>query len=458
MGIKLDWEVEAESDYAQEAREDRLSVRGRWLARLRLILGVLIVVGIFGGIGGVLWWRLQTVDGEIRRALEDTVAAEVTSLRLADRVGYLDVQRSADDVWRNTQSEQFDVYQTLKQQYDVQLTGEVVNIEVDGARGRVQVQEIIDGIPYVQTWFYWRYGEDGWRHVPPDYTFWGETQTQTQGNLTVRYRDVDEPLAIALVTEGDVWLTQTCAVLGCATVPEVEIEIVAQPGIGADWNVETPWQMVVPSVYVGRSRLDRPFDTALRLRVADLLVSRLAEQAATVPTAPYPSDALYVREAVKSWLTGQFAQTGTGSYLIDSYVARYGQESLQTAISNLQPDANLTLLAAAAGVASVDSLEVDWRDYLTWRLNAEADLNTQRDQAGFNALYDFADPVAANIATVRFAQPAVPERREVVRVQSGADGQGTPLLQATVAVGEGDAIRQEAVTFRLVEGSWRRIN
>ena len=45
------------------------------------------------------------------------------------------------------------------------------------ARGRgCEVEEIIGGVPYGRVWFYWRY-DDGWRHVPPDYTFWGDART-----------------------------------------------------------------------------------------------------------------------------------------------------------------------------------------------------------------------------------------------------------------------------------------
>ena len=433
------------------------SIRERWLGRLRLLLGVLTVVGVFGALAGLVWWRLNNVDGNIRRSLADTVSAEVTALRIADRPGYMNVQRADDDVWRQVQADRFDAYQDLKTRYDVQLTGEVLDVTLDGPRGRVQVQEIIDGVPYVQTWFYWRYSERGWRHVAPDYTFWGEADTQTQGNVTVDYHAVDAPLAEAMMAQLPGWLERGCAVLGCTMTPQVTVEIVSQEGIDVQWSESDPWRLIVPSVYIGRARLDRPFDTGLRVRVAELLVSRLASQSANVAPVTYPSDTFYVRESAQTWLVGAFSETDRGSYLIDSYVARYGQQALQTALATLQPESNLNVLAAAAGVDSVAALAVDWRDYLTWRLAVEADLNAQRDQTGFNALYDMSDAAAAQAATVNFNQPPVQDR-EVIAVQGGQDAQGTPILQATARVGTGDSASEQMVVFRLVGGSWKRIN
>ncbi|MEL7233422.1 MAG: hypothetical protein AAGK74_02930, partial [Chloroflexota bacterium] len=164
MGIKLDWEIEAEQSVVQGSGEDKEAKRRRRMAQLRLLLGVVILIGLFASVYGFFVWRLRIVDNEIQRALTDTVQAEVTTLRVSDRNAFLDIQRSASETWAQAQLAEFDEYQALKVNYDVQLTGNVVDVVVDGSRGRVQVEEIIDGIPYVQTWFYWRYAEDGWRH------------------------------------------------------------------------------------------------------------------------------------------------------------------------------------------------------------------------------------------------------------------------------------------------------
>src|SRR5690606_7274368 len=110
--------------------------------------------------------RWEQVNQQLEQLLSDTVQAEVTAIRLGDLTAFEERQRSATGDWANTQRQLFDDYQTLKTTSNIVLSGHVVDAEIDGQRGRVQVEEIIDGVPYIQTWFYWRY-EDGWFHVPP---------------------------------------------------------------------------------------------------------------------------------------------------------------------------------------------------------------------------------------------------------------------------------------------------
>lgn len=458
MGIKLDWEIEAEQATVKDAGEDKLLRRRRRMAQLRILLGIGVIVGLFGALYGVIWWRLESVDAEIRRALVDTVEAEVATLRVADRVGYLDIQRSANDVWREAQSLQFDAYQQLKIDYDVQLTGEVVSIDVDGMRGRVQVQEIIEGVPYVQTWFYWRYVDGGWRHVPPDYTYWGEQETDTRGNVTVRYQAVDAPVGGAIADQVASWLSGVCDVVDCETLPGITIDIAPREGLPVGWGAENPWTLQVPSPFVGRARLDRPFDTALQLEVANLLSERLLAQVTGNVEASPVRDAAYLRGAVQDWLVGQFTQLDMESYLVSSYVSRYGHEALGNALRDVSPDSDLRVLNAPAGVNELNELAVDWRDYLTWRINLEAELHAARDQANFIALYDTRTEASADLAFARFNAAMPQEQREVIAVQADVAADGTPELRAVLRVGEGDGVREEIVQFHLIDGLWKRIN
>ncbi|MBZ0286777.1 MAG: hypothetical protein K8I30_04120, partial [Anaerolineae bacterium] len=167
MGIQLDWEIEAEQEQVRQAREDPLMRRQRWRARLRVLMIFLLVIALFAGGAAAIWLRLRAVDQEIENMLRTTVEAEVTALRIGDVNAFLSIQRSASSDWPMTQQAAFDAYQALKLERDVQLTGRVISANVDHLRGRVAVEEIIDGVPYTRIWFYWRY-DDGWRHVPPD--------------------------------------------------------------------------------------------------------------------------------------------------------------------------------------------------------------------------------------------------------------------------------------------------
>lgn len=458
MGIKLDWEIESEQTAVRGTGEDRSVRRRRRIAQVRLLFVVLLVIGFFAALYGLVWWRLGKIDAELRRALVDTVGAEVATLRISDRQAYLDIQRSASDVWLQLQQATFDEYQQLKTNYDVQLTGNVVSVEVSGTRGRVQVEEIINGVPYVQTWFYWRYAEDGWRHVPPDYTFWGETVTLERTGVIVRYQDVDTDFAGALATSLESWLSFTCTSLDCTGLPLLEVEIIPRPGLAASWSEIAPWTLHVPSPYVGRARLDRPFDTPLQQALAALMAERLvARVTGSVQPVPY-TDAAYLTQAVKHWLAGQFTQVDTQSYLVQTYAERYGSAAVGRTLQSLTPDAPLSILNAPAGVAGLDTLEVDWRDYLTWRLNTEAELHAAQNQAGFVAMYDTREQAVADLAFSRFAQPVSTVPREVMAVQPERQPDSTLILKATVRVGEAENVSQETARFRLADGVWRRIN
>src|SRR5688572_4550888 len=114
MGIKLDWEIEAEQSHVRNSGEDKESVRQRRQARLRLLLIVgalaLVIIAVFVGV----LLRLKQVDYDIEQRLRNTVDAEVAALRIGDRSAFLANQRSATDDWLLAQEQMFDQYQALK--------------------------------------------------------------------------------------------------------------------------------------------------------------------------------------------------------------------------------------------------------------------------------------------------------------------------------------------------------
>ena len=105
MGIHLDWEVEAEQTHTQRAGEEPLSARKRRLARLRFLLFILVLLGIFAGLVGVVVWRLQALDSQVEQALRSTVEAEVVALRLGDFIAFSSAQRSASGDWLQSQQQ-----------------------------------------------------------------------------------------------------------------------------------------------------------------------------------------------------------------------------------------------------------------------------------------------------------------------------------------------------------------
>ena len=450
MGIRLDWEIEAEREHKQQtAGEDPEMRRRRRRARLRFLLVVFILLALIGGAVAAVVFRLRQVDQLTEQVLRDTVAAEVAALRLGDREDFLDMQRSASENWLRQQDANFDRYQTLKQTEDVNLSGRVIAAAIDGSRGRVQVEEIIDGVPYGQAWFYWRY-EDGWRHVPPDYTFWGEAKTLEADGVEVRYQTVDQAVAEAVAPRVAQWLRVGCAALACPEIPDVTIEIVPSATLEPGWSPNDPNVLQIPSPYATAARLDMPFDTGSQIKAANLLAERLVSNF----TPTYPSDAYYLRQAIISWLVKRFAEIETNSFLISSFAERYGDQAVGRLLTTMQPNSNARVLSSITGTA-LDAANLDWRDFLTWRLAVEDELIINRDEANFLLLYDTADTLVRDAAFARYTSGDPGEPLTVSAVTSQQGENGSPELRAVV-VGSDPAVQQDEILFRLVNGEWKR--
>jgi hypothetical protein len=459
MGIRLDWEIEAEKSTVRHAGEDPAARQQRRRARLWFGLILLAVAGLIAGVIALAQWRLRMVDAEIEQLLRNTVAAEVTALRLGDLNAFMDAQRSASQDWLRGQTALFQEYQQLKLQRDVQFTGQILNLTIEDTRARVEVAEVIDGAQYSRLWFYWRY-DDGWRHVPEDYTFWGAPQMDSADGLTIAYNAVDAPVAAALRERTTVWLTTACAALGCPSLPEVRVAILPDPGVQLGWSLTDASLLQIPSPYLRRARSDMPFDVEQQLRVGGLLTERLLTQFYPTANPIYPSDAYYLRQSILNWLTGRYAGVQSSAYLIDSLSAAYGEGAVGRVLAGMQNpvSSGAALIAQAAGVASADQARVDWRDLLTWRLRLEGELITRRDEGNFTLLYDLGDPTAAGLAAQRFN--AVPDglERTVLASELRPEADGRVTLLAQVEVDTGGAPRPEEARFRLVNGDWKRID
>src|SRR5664279_1684559 len=141
MGIRLDWEIEAEQQHHQQSGgEDPENRRRRRRARTRFLIALFVMLAIIGGAVGAVVLRLRQVESEIEQVVSDTATAEVATLRAGDREAYLDMQRSATKDWIQQQDANFAHYQALKQTTDVNLSGRIISVQVDGSRARVQLE------------------------------------------------------------------------------------------------------------------------------------------------------------------------------------------------------------------------------------------------------------------------------------------------------------------------------
>jgi len=455
MGVRLDWEIEAEQKHVQTAKEDALTRRQRWNRRFKILALIVLVLGVFAGIGGAIVWRLREVDNQIREMLLNTIDAEVAALRIGDSIAFAEAQRSATLDWPQLQQQFFEAYQGLKVEHDVQLTGRVLDLDVDGMRARARVEEIIDGVPYARVWFYWRY-EDGWRHVPPDYTFWGAVETVSTENVQVRFQAVDEPLAQPLADRLQGWIEGGCAALACVELPTLHVEVLADTAQTIAWSPTSAWTLLVPSPHMQRARADMPFDGNMQVEAANLLADRLLAQVSNDMRPVYPADAYYLRQALVSWLVGQFVQINTNTFLIDSLVASYGTDAVGQLAREMQPNSAVSIMNSVVGTTSLEQAALDWRDYLTWRLTVEDELIGRRDEANFLTLYDTREDAVRTAAYDRY-NTGWDVGRKVVTSAVPEMGLGNfPQLRATVQVGEEGSTTEQQILFRLVNGVWVR--
>jgi hypothetical protein len=455
MGIRLDWEVENERSKTRTLGEDPDVRKRRARALRRTIMVLLLLILIGAGIVAVVTWRLGEVDAQIRESLVITVENEVAALRIGDRNTYTSIQRSDSALWLQMQQDLYDAYQQLKTDANVVLSGRVIDAVVDGARGRVQVEEIVDGIPYARTWFYFRY-DDGWRHVPPDTTFWGDARTAQTDGVTLTYFGVDQPLADAVSSTLPRWLADGCAILACAQPPPpLTVEIVPDETLSLGWSSSDPNRLIMPSPFTGAARLDSIFTPEAQLRAASLLAERLVN--IVQPAQPLPdADAAYLRQAVISWLVERFTGQATNAFSIESFAQTYGEAAVGRLLAALTPDASMRVLATVAGVDSLGDMTLDWRDLLTWRLALENTLIAEQDDAVFLTLYDTNDPTAQQVAISRYAAGSLGETSIVTEAVREIDAMGIPILRATTLVRSGSGDRTETVVFRLIDGDWKR--
>lgn len=457
MGIRLDWEIQAEQAQVQNAGEDPQAARIRRRARFRLILIILTLLVLSASVVFAAVMRLREVDSQIEQLLRDTVSAEVAALRIGDYQAFASLQRSASSEWLLAQKTSFDQYQDLKIERDLQLTGRVAAVEVSKARGRVQVEEIIDGVPYTRVWFYWRY-EDGWHHVPPDYTFWGDSGLYVGDGVRVNYLDVDNTLAVEMGLRVKEWRQLACAALDCGELSEITIQIAPSATWTLGWASDNPWQLNVPSPYMDRARSDMPFDIDMQFQTASLLAERFVKVASKEFQPVYPADAWYLRQAVINWLVGKFVRINTNSFLVESLAANYGEQAVGLLIQFMQPDSNINILSLVTGTVSLDQINVDWRDLLTWRLATERDLLEKRDLAGFLSLYASGDEAVRTLAMARFESSSQFVDPVVVFVLAEVGEAGSPQLRANVQFKTDSGLQETEVLFRLVDNIWRRVS
>ncbi len=452
MSVKLDWQIEADRAY-QRASEDPEARGRRQRQRLAIVLFTLGVVAIIGAVAGAIALRLYTVDSKLRQDLINTARAETATLRIGDLPGFLNIMRSQSGQWMAEQSARFKRYQELKQNGAIKFTDNMINAEVDGSRGRVIVEEVLNGVNYHTLWFFWHY-TDGWRHVPSDLTFWGEPQTIKGSVSTISYSDLDAPLAGALASRVDRWWSEGCAAIGCSNPPPLTLEIAPDPSVQTEWDGAKPFTLHIASPLSSTERtladpaLAPDLEAVISAQLAQKLFDQASGQLHTNPIA----DAAWFRQSLIDWLSAFMLGRGDTNKLtfVQSLRDHYGAAGIKAIVHQLSTNSDVGVLAKALN-QPLETLQVDWLPFFQWRLDLEKSLIASGDQADFTALWDIAQNDAAQRARQRWSTPnqAVPH---VSAVAVGKDTAGVVIASVQAQIDT----RAVVLTFRLVDGAWKR--
>ncbi len=455
MGVQLDWEVDSGPGSRTVATEDPNRRRQRRVVRLRFLA---MMFGVIFGLAvtvAVVIWRLNEANAYIESLMRDTVEAEFAALRLGDKTAFNNIQRSATDDWLTYQTQIFDAFQNGKLAGTITLTGMIRGVEIDGTRGRAVVEWVEGGIPYSQAWFYWRY-EDGWRHVPPDTTFWGKSELLRGQNVSVQYQEVDAALAEAMGIRVEGWIAGVCGpILQCGDLPHITLaitsDIYTEKGWGRDTNA---WTLTLDSPYITGARSDQPFSGQTLETVANAIAERLVS-AGLGSSEPFDrtTDAGYLIQATQTWLTGQFVGLDTGSTVIQSLADTSGRAAIGTLLKALTPSSKLEVILTVLGQNDVRAVNLNWSDFLVKRIRLEFDYASTDNLPGIISLYT---EDARQKALERLSLKTIPNAVTFSISQTGNAPDGAATISGTARLSYADTIQDTPVQFVWRNGTWLR--
>ena len=453
--IRFEWNIESRKIDRSDGEDQKAKRRRRRnLLRLLLLVGLFLAAMSLGAL--VIRQRLIDVRNQVAQLLQDTVKAEVAALRIGDRHTFLKIQGGVDDTWVQRQSILFQQYSDMKAAGQIELTGSILDVFIEDERARVLVQENINGRPYGRLWFYRRSGQ-GWQHVPPDYAFWGEKRQYDADGVQVSYRDVDKKLAEQLADAVAGWIGQGCGLLDCGSLPNLAVDIVTDGSEAVVWSNERTMHLVVRSPHLDIARADLPFDGNLRLRVGQLLAERMVNAHTDYRVVAYPHDSYFLRGAAVAWLAEYMTRIESDSKLIRSLADNFGADKVPLLLSQLSATSDMSSIRRVDS-ATIELANLDWSDFVEWRLRTETELVAAGAQDQWLSLYDTADDSVRLLAYERYNSKEFGTSFRVIDQVVWRDVAGSLQLRVTVEV-ETDGQRQEQiVVFNLVNDVWKRAN
>ena len=450
--IRFEWNVESQQIDRSDGEDPEEKSRRRRgiIILLALIVALLLTIAL---VLALVRQRIRQVERQYEQLLQDTVKAEVAALRIGDLNSFLNVQSRDDANWFDRQRATFQQYSDLKAAGAIELTGSLLAVDVDGERARVLVQENINELPYARLWFYRRAGE-GWQHTAPDFSFWGAESELESENVVIRYRAADRDFARQLSKALQDWLHRGCDILECGNLPKMRVAIVADATSDTAWIDERQMRLRIRSPYIDITRADTPFDGWLQLRVSTMLAERLVDAHTHYLESTEPHDADFLRQSAIAWLSEVFTRLDSGATLMRSLADQYGSDKVSRLLTQLSATSDISILQAVIN-EPFESADLDWRDFVEWRLALEQALIRDGRENDWLALYDTSVEEARLAAYERFSADAAEQSYRVIDLLLWSSPDGAPQLRATVQA-SGGGIADEIVLFNLVSGVWKR--
>lgn len=451
--IRFEWNIESQRIDRSDGEDPQAKSRRRRTA-LRLLLLVLLFIAAL--VVGALAVRQRLIDVETMNAqlLQDTVKAEVAAIRIGDVNTWLKVQDSTNESWMQRQRALYQHYNELKIAAAIDLTGDILAVEIENDLARVLVQENINAVPYARLWFYAR-TEDGWLHRAPVHSFWGAPERFIGPRVRIDYRSVDQQFVEQLAAKLVDWLERSCSLLNCSDMPDLSVEVVADAPEVVAWVDERAMRLRLRSPYSDIARADLPFDGPYQIQASRIIAQRLTAEHTKRRTAIYPHDAYFIREAVSEWLSRWLLRIESGDSLIGSLAQNYGMEAVAHLLSGLSPTDDMSIVQRFIP-DPISGAELEWRDFIEWRLRTEDELITARAEQAWLKLYDTSDESVRIAAYERFNRNAAARPPSVVDHVIWWSDDGLPQLRITARYEDESSAGDVIILFNLVNQVWKR--
>ena len=451
--IRFEWNVESQQIDRSDGEDPEENRRRRRnvLILLALIFMLLLAIAL---VMALVRQRIHQVERQFEQLLQDTVKAEVAALRIGDLNSFLNVQSADDASWVNRQRETFQHYSDLKSDGAIALTGSILAVDVDGERARVLVQENINELPYARLWFYQRSG-DGWQHTAPDYSFWGAQSELESENAVINYRAADRDFALQLSDALEDWLRRGCDILECGNLPKLRVAIFADATSETAWIDERQMRLQIRSPYIDITRADTPFDGWLQWQVSTMLAERLVDAHTSYLVMTDSHDAHFLRQSAIAWLSEVFTRLDSGARLMRSLADNYGADTVARLLAQMTATSDISILQEVIN-QPIESADLDWRDFVEWRLALEQSLIRGGRENDWLDHYDTSVERTRLAAYERFNAGANEQSYRVIDLLSWSGADGTPQLRATVQVTGNGEVADEIILFNLVNGVWKR--